>query len=207
MFSAQSAIVTINIFLLNHTVCNQPAIRINETNLPLFSFKEPAGVLSLGRISFIHHLCPKCVFSILEDPENLPVSLVCCSCFLHQTLHSSGAFLLNPPCVCNIFLRGRSSLLNPMDSEGHICCMHPLEWIIFSVCWNLPNGFNSFQQLVQTDNVATVRRCRARGKCRSICEEWGIPTEKKARLLQKMKDYFGNLSNNLWSLFISFIHC
>lgn len=136
MLSAQPAILTINIFLLNHTVCNQPLIRINETNLPWFSFKETAGALSLGRISFIHHLYPKCVFSILEDPENLPAlcksSLLHCFCSLHQTLHSSGAVLLNAPCVCNIFLKGKSSLLNPMDSGGHICCMGPLEWIILA---------------------------------------------------------------------------
>lgn len=132
MFRAQPAAVTINIFLLNHTVFNQPLIRINETNLPWFSFKETAGVLSLWRIQFIHHLYPKCVFSILEDPENLPVSLHGCFCCLHQTLHSSGAFLLNPPCVCYIFLRGRPSLLNLMDSGGHICCTCPLEWIILT---------------------------------------------------------------------------
>lgn len=130
MFSAKPAIVTINIFLLNHTVCNQPLIRINETNLPWFSFKETAGALSLGRISFIHHLYSKCVFSILEDPENLP--LLHCSCSLHQTLHPSGAFLLNPPCEGNISLRGRPSLLNPAGSGGHICCMGPLEWIILA---------------------------------------------------------------------------
>lgn len=159
IFSAQSVNVTINIFLLNHTVCNQPLIRINEINLPWFSFKEPARVLprSLGRISFIHHLYLKCVFSILEDPENLPVSLLYCSCSLPQTSHSSGTFLLNPPCVCKIFLRGRPSLLNPMDFGGHICCMHPLEWIILGVCWNLPNGFNCFQQLVQPDSVGQWR--------------------------------------------------
>lgn len=140
----------------------------------------------LGEFHFFHHLYPKCVFSILDDPENLPVSLLHCSCSLHPTLHSSGSFLLNPPCVCNIFLKCRPSLLNPMDSGGHICCMHPLEWIIFSICWNLPNGFNCFQQLVQPDSEATVKRSRARGNCRNTCGEWGIPIEKKARLLQKM---------------------
>lgn len=185
MFSTQSVIVTTNIFLLNHTVCNQPLIRINETNLPWFSFKEPAGVLSLGRISFIHHLYA--AFSQFWKTQKICQSLLFrCSYSLHQTLHSSGAFLLNPPCAWNVSLRGRPSLSNPMDSGGHICCMHPLEWIIFSVCWNLPNGFNCFQQLVQPDSVATGKRCRARGNCRSTCGEWGVPTEKKARLLQKI---------------------
>lgn len=132
MFSAEPAIVTINIFLLNHTVCNQPWIGINETNLPWFSFKETAGAPSLGRISFIHHLYPRCVFSVLEDPENLLVSLLHCSCSLHQTLHPSGVFLLNPPCEGNIFPRGRPNLLNPVDSGGHICFMGPLEWIILA---------------------------------------------------------------------------
>lgn len=168
MFSAKPAIVTINIFLFNHTVCNQPLIRINETNLPWFSFNKLAGVLSLGRVSFIHHLYLKCVLLILENPENLPVSLLCCCCSLHQTLHSSWAFLLKPPSVCNIFLRGKHRLSNPMDSGCHTCCVHTLEQIIFCTCWNLPNGFNCFQHLVQPAYVATVRRCRARGHCTRI---------------------------------------
>lgn len=107
-------------------------------------------------------------FLILEDPANLPVSLLCCCCSLHQTLHSSGTFLLKPPSVRSVFLKGKPSLLNPMDSGGHACRMHPLESIIFCICWNLPNGFNCFQQLVQPDYVATVRRCRVRGCCRRI---------------------------------------
>lgn len=135
------------------------------------------------------HLFTTCILNVFSQfctTQKICHSLLHCSCSLHQTLHSSEAFLLNPPRVCNIFPKGRPSLLNPIDSRGHICCMHPLEWIIFSICWNLSNGFNCFQQLVQPDSEATVKRCRARGNCRNICEEWGIPTEKKARLLQKM---------------------
>lgn len=152
--------------MFNHTVCNQTLIRINKTNLPWFSFDEPAGVLSLGRVSFIYHLYAKCALLILEDPAKLPVSLLCCCCSLHQTWHSSGAFLLKSPSICSIFLKSKSSLLNPIDSGGHTCCMHPLEWMIFCICWNLPNRFNCSQQLVQPDYVVTVRRCRARGHCR-----------------------------------------
>lgn len=141
MFSTQSVIVTTNIFLLNHTVCNQPLIRINETNVPWFDFKEPAGVLSLGRISFIHHLYPKHVFSILEDPEK-SASLFA---LLYLFLASNFAFLRGFPvksslCMKHISERqnqplkshglGRSHMLYGSSGENNLRCLLELaKWV------------------------------------------------------------------------------
>lgn len=58
--------------------------------------------------------------------------------------------------ACSIS-ESKPSLLNPSDSWGHICSLHPLEQGIFYIWWILPNGFNSLQQLVHIVCVVTAK--------------------------------------------------
>lgn len=80
--------------------------------------------------------------------------------FLMLNFAFLGGFLIKNCCMQHI-PESKPSLLNPSDSKGHICCMHPLKQGIFCIWWILPNGFNSLQQLVHIVCVVTAKISRS----------------------------------------------